>query len=276
MPRPFPPVEAPPLAEQDGRTYPRLVELMRRLLAPDGCPWDREQNFKTIRRYVLEEAAEVVDAIDRDDPQEVCAELGDLLLQVVFLGELAQRDGRFAHDDVVKGIVDKLVHRHPHVFEDVDVDDAAQALANWERIKAKERKAKGDRAGVLGSIPRSLPALVRAQRLGEKASTMGFDWPDRAGPRAKIAEELAELDEAKPDEIEHEIGDVLFAVVNLARHLEIDADAALGAANDRFTRRFGHVERRVNEEHGGFDVAKVALATLESYWQESKTDPGGH
>lgn len=270
MPRPFPPVKPPPLADQDGQSYPRLVELMRRLLAPDGCPWDRDQSFSTIRRYVLEEAAEVVDAIDREDYDEVCAELGDLLLQVVFLGELAQREGRFGHDDIVAGIVEKLVRRHPHVFADVDVEDAAEALANWERIKAGERKKKGDRGGVLGGIPRSLPALVRAQRVGEKASTMGFDWPDATGPRAKIEEELEELARATEEEREHEVGDLLFAVVNLARHLGVDADAALGKANDRFTKRFGHVEQRVNEEHGGFDTAKVPLDQLEAYWKEAK------
>ncbi len=249
---------------------------MRRLLAPDGCPWDQEQSFKSLRRYVIEEAAEVVDAIDREDDDELQAELGDLLLQVVFLGELAQREGRFAHDDIVAGIVEKLVRRHPHVFSDEEAGDAAEALSNWERIKAGERKKKGDTGGVLGSIPRSLPALVRAQRVGEKASTMGFDWPDRSGPRAKIAEELQELAEASdPKHLEHELGDVLFAVVNLARHLEIDADAALGKANDRFTRRFAHVERRVNEKHGGFHKGRVPLAQLESYWCEAKEESDG-
>lgn len=246
---------------------------MRRLLAPDGCPWDHEQTYRTIRKYVLEEAAEVVDAIDRDDFDELAAELGDLLLQVVFLTELAQREGRFAHDDVIAGIVDKLVRRHPHVFEDVSAEDAAAALANWEQIKAAERKKKGDGTeGLLDSVPRSLPSLVRAQRLGEKASTMGFDWPNVAGPRRKIAEELEELENAgdDPARLEHELGDVLFAVVNLARHHGVDADLALVSANDRFHRRFAAVEQRVDERHGGFSAGKVPLADLEAYWEEAK------
>lgn len=246
---------------------------MRRLLAPDGCPWDHKQTYRTIRKYVLEEAAEVVDAIDRDDFDELAAELGDLLLQVVFLTELAQREKRFAHDDVIAGIIDKLVRRHPHVFADVSADDAAEALANWEQIKAAERKNKGNgQEGLLDSIPRSLPALVRAQRLGEKASTMGFDWPDIEGPRQKIAEELDELVGAGDDaaRLEHELGDVLFAVVNLARHHGVDADLALVGANDRFQRRFKNVEKRVNERHGGFAEGKVPLASLEAYWEEAK------
>ncbi len=273
VPRPFPPVKPPPIEEQDGATYPQLVALMRRLLAPDGCPWDQKQTYRSLRRYVLEEAAEVVDAIDHGDFDELQAELGDLLLQVVFLTELAQREKRFAHDDVVEGIVSKLVRRHPHVFADAAAGDAKEALANWEQIKAEERKAKGrGDEGVLDSIPRSLPSLVRAQRLGEKASTMGFDWPDVAGPRAKIEEELVEVQEAQGDaqRTEQEVGDLLFAVVNLARHLDVDADLALGGANDRFHQRFGHVEARVNTDHGGFAAGKVPLEQLESYWQEAK------
>jgi MazG family protein len=267
--RPFTPVTAPPLAAQDGATFVRLVELMRRLLAPDGCPWDRDQNMASVRRYVLEEAAEVADAIDREDHVELQAELGDLMLQVVFLGELAAAEGRFGQDDIVAGIVDKLVRRHPHVFGDVEAKDAAEALGSWERVKAMERSKSGDTRGLLGSIPRSLPALVRAQRLGEKASTVGFDWPDKGGPRAKIDEELGELD-AVDAQVEHEIGDVLFAVVNLARHLGVDADAALTRANDRFTKRFAHVEQRVQANHGGFENGKLPLETLDGYWNEAK------
>jgi tetrapyrrole methylase family protein/MazG family protein/ATP diphosphatase len=277
VPRPFPPVSAPPLAAQDGATFVRLVELMRRLLAPDGCPWDRDQSFASVRRYVLEEAAVVADAIDREDHDELRAELGDLLLQVVFLGELAAAEGRFGQDDIVAGIVAKLVRRHPHVFGDVDAPDAAAALGSWERVKAMERRESGDTRGLLGSIPRGLPALVRAQRLGEKAATVGFDWPDRGGPRAKIDEELAELDAACAEggavekrRAEEELGDLLFAVVNLARHIGLDADAALGRASDRFARRFAHVEERVKAEHGGFEHGKLPLEVLDGYWDEAK------
>src|SRR5262245_45070460 len=182
MPRPFAPVVPPPLEQQSGQTFPRLVELMQRLLAPDGCPWDREQSFSTLRRYVLEEACEVIDAIDSGDRRELRAELGDLLLQVVFQAELARSEGSFGPDDVIAGICDKLVRRHPHVFADAKVDSAGEVLQNWERIKAAERAGKEDR-GVLSGVPRSLPALTRAQRVGEKVSRVGFDWPDARGSR---------------------------------------------------------------------------------------------
>src|SRR5262245_52242225 len=165
MARPFDPVVAPPLPAQMGSTFPRLVELMQRLLQPDGCPWDREQTLVTLRRYVLEEACEVIDAIDGGDRAELCAELGDLLLQVVFQAELARAEGAFGPDDVVASICDKLVRRHPHVFGDEKTSGATEVLRNWERIKAAERAASGAKdKGVLGGVARSLPALVRAQR----------------------------------------------------------------------------------------------------------------
>src|SRR5262249_50291549 len=160
--------------------FPRLVELMQRLLAPDGCPWDREQNFSTLRRYVLEEACEVIDAIDGGDRSELSAELGDLLLQVVFQAELGRAEGSFGPDDVIAAICDKLVRRHPHVFAGAAVDGAEEVLQNWERIKAAERAGKKDR-GVLGGVARNLPALTRAQRVGEKVARVGFDWPDARG-----------------------------------------------------------------------------------------------
>jgi MazG family protein len=247
---------------------------MQRLLAPDGCPWDREQSYGSLRRYVLEEASEVVDAIDRDDKLDLRDELGDLLLQVVFLSELARADGVFGPDDVVAGIVDKLVRRHPHVFGDVNVDDAQEVLENWEQIKANERKDKGHQRGVLGGVPRSLPALVRAQRVGEKVAAVGFDWPDGKGPRDKVSEELEELDEAlaagDPVRSEEELGDALFALVNMARHAGIDAEAALRGTIKKFTQRFEHVERRVDEEHGGFAESRVPLEQLDAYWNEAK------
>src|SRR3954469_1739892 len=182
VPRPVPPVEL-----QDGATLTRLVAVMRRLLAPDGCPWDREQSFETLRRYVLEEACEVIDALDKGDRKAIREELGDLLLQVVFQAELGRKEGAFAIDDVVSGIVEKLVHRHPHVFGDMDAKDADEVLRNWEKIKAVEKKGRG----ILGGVPRSLPALTRSQRIGEKVARVGFDWEDEAGSRAKVTEELA-------------------------------------------------------------------------------------
>ncbi len=247
---------------------------MRRLLAPDGCPWDREQTYGSLRRYVLEEACEVVDAIDHGNLDELREELGDLLMEVVFLGELARAEGAFGPDDVVAGIVQKLVRRHPHVFGEVEVSDADEVLRNWERIKAGERKTQGKQGGVLGGVPRSLPALLRAERVGEKAAKVGFDWPDRSGPRAKVDEELAELDQAVADgdeeEIAAELGDMLFAVVNLARHLSVDPEAALRGTVEKFAKRFAHVERRVDEQHGGFVAGELSIDVLEAYYQEAK------
>jgi tetrapyrrole methylase family protein/MazG family protein/ATP diphosphatase len=265
----------PALALQDGTTLARLVGVMQRLLGPDGCPWDREQSLETLRKYVLEEACEVIDAIDSRDRAALREELGDLLLQVVFQAELARREGAFAIDDVVEGIVDKLVRRHPHVFGDLSAKDADEVLRNWEKLKAQE---KGQR-GVLGGVPRSMPALTRAQRIGEKVSRVGFDWEDRRGSRAKVAEELAELDQAidlgEPGAIEDEMGDVLFALVNLSRHLDLDAEGALRRTIDKFTTRFAHVEKRVREEHGGWGEAgggerHLPLEVLDRYWEEAK------
>lgn len=275
MGRPFPIPEPIPLAEQRGQTYPELVKLMQRLLAPDGCPWDREQTMTSLRKYVLEEACEVIDAIDSGDPKQLVDELGDLALQVVFLAELAREQGSFGPDDVVRAIVQKLVRRHPHVFGEVEVQGSQEVLVNWEKIKAGEKER-----GVLGGLPRSLPALHRAQRMSDKVSRVGFDWPDGQGSREKVSEELAELDaafEEGPERVEAELGDLLFALVNLARHRGVDAETALRRASDRFAARFEHVEARVREEHGGWPrdaegkpTKGIPLDVLDAYWEEAK------
>jgi tetrapyrrole methylase family protein/MazG family protein/ATP diphosphatase len=274
------PRAVPPLARQDGATLVRLVGVMRRLLAPDGCPWDREQSLESLRKYVLEEACEVIDAIDGGDRKALREELGDLLLQVVFQAELARREGSFAIDDVVAGIVDKLVHRHPHVFGNLDASTADEVLRNWEKLKAKE---KGER-GILAGVPRSMPALTRAQRIGEKVARVGFDWEDQTGSRAKVTEEVAELDRAIASRdagaIEEELGDVLFALVNLSRHVGVDAEGALRGTIDKFTKRFAHVEKRVREAHGGWGEAgggekHLPLEVLDRYWEEAKRDGVG-
>ncbi len=265
-----------PIERQDGATLARLVGVMRRLLGPGGCPWDREQTYKTLRKYVLEEACEVIDAIDSDDRAALREELGDLLLQVVFQAELARTEGGFAIDDVIEGIVNKLVTRHPHVFGALGAAaDADEARSNWEKRKAQEK----GRRGLLASVPRSMPALTRAQRIGEKVSRVGFDWPDARGSRAKVAEELIELDGAisggDPDAIEEEMGDALFALVNLSRHVHVDAEGALRRASDKFTQRFAHVEKRVQEKHGGWGTSgrgeeHLPLDVLDAYWEEAK------
>lgn len=269
-----------PLPMQDGTTLVRLVLVMRRLLAPDGCPWDREQSYETLRKYVLEEACEVIDAIDSGDRGALREELGDLILQVVFQAELARRDGTFAIDDVIAGIVDKLVTRHPHVFGDIDAKTADEVLRNWEKQKAIEKKGRG----ILGGVPRSMPALTRAQRIGEKVARVGFDWPDARGSREKVTEEIGELDTAIASgdaaAIEDELGDVLFALVNLSRHVKIDAEGALRRTIDKFTKRFAHVEKRVNDVHGGWgDPADgdkhLPLEVLDGYWEEAKKGLAG-
>jgi tetrapyrrole methylase family protein/MazG family protein/ATP diphosphatase len=277
MTRSFAIPEPPPLEQQDGRAYLRLVELMRRLLAPDGCPWDREQDFASLRRYVLEEACEVLDAIDGGRPSDLKEELGDLALQVVFLAELAQRRGWFGHDDVLTGIVRKLVHRHPHVFGETEVSGSEQVVRRWDAIKAEEKRGRR----LLDDIPRALPALDGARRISDRVAAVGFDWPDEAGSRAKIDEELAELADAREsgdrDAIEHELGDLLFALVNYARHLELDAERALLRASARFRSRFAYVEDAVRAERGdwprteaGKPTTGVPLEQLEQHWQAAK------
>jgi len=267
-----------PLEQQSGQTFPKLVELMQRLLGPDGCPWDRDQTFQSLRRYVLEEACEVIDAIDSGEPKPLEEELGDLLLQVVFLSELGRASRDFGPDDVVRGICEKLVRRHPHVFGDATVADAAGVSRQWEAIKALEKPSPRD---LLDQVPRSLPPLERARRLSDRVSRVGFDWPDATGSRAKVAEELGELDRAIESgdraEIEAELGDLLFAVVNLARQHQLDAGAALQGTNARFSQRFAHVERRVRERHGdwprdaaGKPTTGIGLEELDTYWDEAK------
>jgi tetrapyrrole methylase family protein/MazG family protein/ATP diphosphatase len=256
------------LPEQKGQSLPQLVEIMQRLLAPDGCPWDREQTLETLRPYVVEEAHEVVDAIDKGAPEELREELGDLLLQIVFQAELARAQGWFGPDDVVSAICEKMVRRHPHVFGDEKVSGSAEVLAKWEQIKAKEKAGRG----ALDGVPKALPALLRAVRVGEKAARVGFDWPDLTGARAKVDEELAELDATLQgddrERMEHELGDVLFALVSVARKLELDPEAALRGTLDRFGQRVRWVENHVKEQ--GQDLATLDAAALDKLWEQAK------
>lgn len=245
---------------------------MRRLLAPGGCPWDREQTLGSLRTYVIEEAYEVVDAIDTGAPGALREELGDLLLQIVFQAELARAQQWFGLDDVVESICDKLVSRHPHVFADTEVSSSREVLVNWEKLKAAEREKKSDGAGVLDGVPASLPALLRAMRVGEKASRVGFDWPDAAGARDKLDEELGELDRAfaggDREAMQREMGDVLFTVANLARKAKIDPEAALRDTLNRFTRRMRRVETELRS--AGRDFAGMTAAELDELWERAK------
>ena len=247
----------------------QLLEIMARLRDPEhGCPWDREQDFASIAPYTLEEAYEVADAIERGDLAALEEELGDLLLQVVFHAQLARERGAFDFERVAQGIATKLIRRHPHVFGDERLAGAAEQSARWEEIKIAEKAAAGRRGGLLDDVPLALPALLRAAKLGRRAARLGFDWPDAGGVRLKVAEELAELDAALDSgerrRIAHEFGDLLLALANLARHLDLDAEGALRSANHRFTTRFRHVEARVTA--GGGRTPEE----LERYWQEAK------
>ena len=261
--------------DQRGQSLPELVELMQRLLAPDGCPWDREQTLETLRTFVIEEAHEVVDAIDRGSPDALREELGDLLLQIVFQSEIGRNKGWFGPDDVVHGIVTKMVSRHPHVFgpDAGRLTTGEEVLAEWEQRKARERaaKGKGDK-GALDGVPRSMPALLRATRVGEKAGRFGFDWPDVGAVRAKVDEELRELDEAAESgdatRMEEELGDVLFALASWARHRKLDPESALRGSLDRFSKRFSSVEKQARES--GKDLASMTPTELDALWVEAK------
>jgi MazG family protein len=251
----------------------RLLGIMERLRGPDGCPWDREQTLATLRPYVLEETYEVLEAIDAGDPREHCEELGDLLLQIVFQAQLAREADQFDFADVADAISNKLVSRHPHVFGDANVRDAEGVLRQWSALKREEKKAKGGGQSVLEGVPREMPALARADRLTEKASRIGFDWPDSAGARAKVGEELAELDEAVASgdraAVEHELGDLLFAVANLGRKLGLPPEEALRGAVGRFISRFEHVERELERRgvpHGG-----ATLEEMDALWDDAKS-----
>ncbi len=249
-----------------------LLEVMRRLRDPkSGCPWDLEQDFSTIAPYTIEEAYEVADAIEREDWDELRSELGDLLFQVVFYVQMAREKGYFDIDDVSQGITEKLIRRHPHVFGDVDERDPEGVKERWEDIKEAERAQHGDDSALAG-VAKALPALKRAQKLGKRAARVGFDWPDRSGVRDKIHEELDELEAAAGSgdaaQIEEETGDLLFAVVNLARHLDVDPEKALAAASRKFERRFRLMERAIRDS--GREVRDLDIDILEQSWQAVK------
>lgn len=253
----------------------RVLAIMARLRDPEtGCPWDVAQDFESIAPHTIEEAYEVADAIERGDRAGLRDELGDLLLQVVYHARMAEEEGAFAFAEVADQLADKLVRRHPHVFGDGAATTAAGREAQWERAKAAERADKGETdTSALAGVTRGLPALIRAQKLQRRAARRGFDWPDASGPRAKVAEELAELDRADTAaEQEAEVGDLLMAVANLARHHGVDAETALRRANDRFEGRFREMERR--SAAAGEDMATSDLERLEGHWQAAKRSRG--
>lgn len=246
-----------------------LEDVIKTLRSPDGCPWDIVQTHKSLRRNLIEEVYEVIEAIDLEDEKLLCEELGDLLMQVVFHARMAEEAKMFSMQDVIDGITEKLIRRHPHVFGDVNVKDAGEVLTNWEAIKRAEKK---DRTSVLDGIPKDLPALMSAYKLQHKAAKVGFDWPDIDPVWDKLEEELHELEEAiadgKVEKIEEELGDVLFTVVNIARFLKIDAEVALTGTNRKFKKRFSYIEAKVKAKHQRWE--NLSLIDLDELWQEAK------
>ncbi|MFQ5667873.1 MAG: nucleoside triphosphate pyrophosphohydrolase [Candidatus Binatia bacterium] len=255
-----------------GEAFVELVHIMERLRGPGGCPWDREQTRASIKPYLIEEAYEVAEAIENNNIDELRAELGDLLLQVIFHTEMAREEGLFTIEDVIHGITEKMIRRHPHVFSDTAVKDSAEVLRNWARIKADERKHHEDRSTVAG-VPRALPALLRAHRLSEKASRVGFDWQGPSGVLDKLREEVAELEAAiehgSASDVEAELGDVLFALTSLGRHLHLHAEDALQRASDRFVRRFRYIEERLAERQQ--ELQLTPAHEMNVLWDEAKS-----
>lgn len=261
-----------PRDPETGPLFLQLLDLVETLRAPGGCPWDREQTPHTIAPYLVEEAHEVLEAIEEGDPAGLCEELGDVLLEVALLAEMGREEGRFTAADSLREICAKLVRRHPHVFGDADAKDADEVKASWARIKAAEKKGRG----ALDGVPRRLPALHRARRVSEKASGVGFDWDRPEGVLDKVEEEVAELREALASgdkaHAAEELGDALFALVNLARHLDLDPERALHATTEKFLGRFAHVERELKTR--GLSPSDVALPELDALWNQAKTGGG--
>jgi MazG family protein len=277
--------------------FRRLVRIMERLQEPGGCPWDVEQTHESLKPYMIEEAYEALDAIDRGDPVELAEELGDVLLQVVFHSVLAKRTGRFNIDEVIQGASTKMIRRHPHVFGETEARTAADVLRNWEKLKAAERKQKAEqttdadapegrpeRKGILSHLPQKLPALLRAQRLQEKAARVGFDWPNPEGVLDKIEEEIRELreamqknhelekdtnrDRASTEQLQFEFGDILFSIVNLARFLRLDAEESLRQTCKKFQTRFEYIERQAAEQNR--ELHSMTLEEMDALWNEAK------
>jgi nucleoside triphosphate diphosphatase len=256
-----------------GERFQKLVSLMARLRAPGGCPWDREQTFDTIKPYTLEETYEVLDAIDQRDWRSLAEELGDFILQAVFYAQMASEQNLFTVEDALDAINEKLVRRHPHVFGDQSAETAGDVKRIWGEVKAAEQKDKGkENNSLLAGVPRSLPALVEAQQIAARAAGAGFDWENPDQVIEKLHEELAEFDQARRNssqpELEDELGDLLFVLVNLARFVKVDPEQALRKTNAKFRRRFGYIERKLAER--GKTPSDSNIEEMEALWQEAK------
>jgi tetrapyrrole methylase family protein / MazG family protein len=272
--------EAKPRQLTAGAWFEKLVALQKRLRAPNGCPWDREQTHRTLRTYLIEEAYEVLDALESGDDLKFAEEMGDLLLQIVFHSQIATEEGRFTISDVIREVHEKMVRRHPHVFGTKRAKDSAEVLKNWEQIKAKERAkgasgelpARGGPVSLLDGVPRGLPATLEGLQLTKKAARSGFDWENAAGILSKLREESSEIEQVLPAndsrKIEEELGDFLFAAINLARFLKVDPEIALKHANAKFARRFREMERLAAES--GRKLANVPRSEMEAMWVTAK------
>ena len=262
------------MAEASGEQFDALVRIMERLRADNGCPWDREQTRETLKPFLIEEAYEVVEAIDEGDPKHLMEELGDLLFQVVFHAQVAAERREFTIGQVLAETADKMVRRHPHVFGDGTASTTREVLEQWEELKREERNAVAAiPSSALDGVPRELPGLLRAQRLQDKASRVGFDWPEISGAMAKVEEELGELKEAigsaVPEAVEEELGDVLFSLVNLARFLNLSAEDALRRSVARFATRFQHMEEAVQRD--GRRLKEMSIEEMDRLWEEAKS-----
>jgi tetrapyrrole methylase family protein/MazG family protein len=260
------------VSQQGAARFTELVGIMARLRGENGCPWDRQQTHESIKPYLVEEAYEVLEAIDEQDPAKLCEELGDLTLQVVFHARMAEEAGAFDIDAVLTAICEKLTRRHPHVFGDVVAETAQEVLFNWEQIKKTERQKTQGSASLLDGVPRDLPALLRAHRLQEKASRVGFDWSEARQVLQKVEEEFAELRAAMegqaPERVEAELGDLLFALVNLSRFLAVNPEEALRKTIARFIRRFRYIEEALATR--GQTLGKATLQEMDALWAEAK------
>ena len=268
-----PPVEKPVPAAWTA-ALERLMQVVDTLRSPGGCPWDQKQTVETLAPHLIEEAHEMADAVARGSHADTCEELGDLLMGILMIGRVASEDRGYDPAAIAEGITAKLIRRHPHVYGEVQVDGSGEVLRNWEAIKQQEKAEKGEDQSVLAGVPRSLPALLRAYRVGQKASNAGFDWPDLAGPIEKIDEELAEFRETLTGEDrqrqEEELGDLLFAIVNVARKLKIEPELALRGTVERFQSRFRVVEQGLSA--AGRSLAEASLAEMDALWDEAKAN----
>ena len=252
----------------------RLMQVVDTLRSPGGCPWDGKQTVESLAPHLIEECHEMADAVARGDMENLCEELGDLLMGVLMVARVASEDRGFNPSDVANGIVEKLIRRHPHVYGETEVSGTGEVLQNWETIKKQEKEEKGEDESALSGVPTSMPALLRAYRVGQKASSAGFDWPDLLGPEEKIEEEWAEfreaVEEGDREHARHELGDLLFAVVNLARKMELEPELALRGTIERFSTRFQYIEK-----HIGKPLSEATLEEMDSLWDEAKGLEGG-